>query len=393
MNSRVETYGLAAAFSLEEAAELIEAGHPDAERLHRAVHENLFVDVVESRQVFSWDQHRVHADFLPALAWLVRSVRVEPGELVIPAAVTKRLEDMARAHRRHGFPAELYSTLASAFGKALRDVGASTTISRRLSSVFTQVCEVMRAAHHAADVAGIPPAYAGRVVAVDKPNRATAVVHVEIGTALECAPGQSVPVTSSLLPGTWREMTPAAPVDATGQLEFHLAAAGDASTSLIRSHPGDWWTLGTPAQDFPAGAGNAEVLVSRSTGWAAHKAHLLALWANVAAGRVPEPARIDVIRLAESPGAFYDTHFQENFAALAPWVRFHHLAESPRDPWLLSPADPAQSLDVTVTDDAAAAITAIAGGRDTHVVGPGITQLASRVGARAADWQPAGFQA
>ncbi len=46
------------------------------------------------------------------------------------------------------------------------------------------------------------------VVPVEHPNRKTAIIRVESGAPIDYHTGQHFPVTSQLLPGTWRMLTP-----------------------------------------------------------------------------------------------------------------------------------------------------------------------------------------
>ncbi|MDK6556041.1 hypothetical protein QP238_15005, partial [Enterococcus faecalis] len=55
---------------------------------------------------------------------------------------------------------------------------------------ISSVCSIMHDAAREADAAGLPPAHSAQVVAVDKPNRNTAVVRLESGMALDYRAGQ-----------------------------------------------------------------------------------------------------------------------------------------------------------------------------------------------------------
>ena len=70
-----------------------------------AVHEHFFNAVPESRQIFALSMRDTHTSMVPALAWVIE--HTEPGE---PACRRlRKAHQLARDHRRHGFPAEIYS--------------------------------------------------------------------------------------------------------------------------------------------------------------------------------------------------------------------------------------------------------------------------------------------
>jgi len=71
-----------------------------------AVHEHFFNAVPESRQIFALSMRDTHTSMVPALAWVIE--HTEPGEPLL-ADVSAKLTRLARDHRRHGFPAEIYS--------------------------------------------------------------------------------------------------------------------------------------------------------------------------------------------------------------------------------------------------------------------------------------------
>lgn len=71
-----------------------------AEDYRDAVHRHFFATVAESRQVFALSMKDTHPSLAPALAWVLENV--EDGG--VQGDVAKRLAQMGRDHRRHGFP-------------------------------------------------------------------------------------------------------------------------------------------------------------------------------------------------------------------------------------------------------------------------------------------------
>lgn len=328
----------------------------NADAYRDRVHEALFMSVMESRQIFALSMDRTHSDMAGALAWFLD--HCDPWGGPEPGAL-RALRKLGRDHRRHGFPPEIYDDFARCLigGLDLFDLSASDRIAGERA--IELACAELADAAREADLAGIAPAHQAQVVDVQRPNREIAVVRLEIAMPLDFEPGQYLPVTSRLLPGTWVHLTPAAPANAVGQLEFHIqapAGAGlDGAALLARSKPGDVWTLGTPRGTFAAGGRYAgrPTFVCFGTGWAAVRAVLLH---RVEAATVAdENISLDctVYASATSPGQHYDATVQSLLARLDSALALTNLVDAATDPWLLGATDdPARSdLELVVTPD------------------------------------------
>ncbi|MHC2547824.1 FAD-binding oxidoreductase [Corynebacterium hesseae] len=330
-----------------------------AEDYRDAVHRHFFATVAESRQVFALSMKDTHPSLAPALAWVLENV--EDGG--VRGDVAKRLAQMGRDHRRHGFPPEVYPKFEASLVQGLAVLGLTPHQHNVATRTISSVCSIMRSAAQEADAAGTPPAHSAQVVAVDKPNRNTAVVRLESGMALDYRAGQHVPVTSQLTPGTWRPLTPAAPSDDSGQLTFHLALAGEASSMLAKAQPGDWWTLGMPAGEPPQ-LDSETTLISFGTGWAGARALLLdALGSTL-------PSGLQVYAVAPSPGEHYDTEFQANLQALVPGLTLRHIVRDSQDPWLLGARPPAAGFNPVVANEPMEPVLAAGTDRRFVLIGP-----------------------
>ncbi|TRX50602.1 2-polyprenylphenol hydroxylase [Corynebacterium guaraldiae] len=330
-----------------------------AEDYRDAVHRHFFATVAESRQVFALSMKDTHPSLAPALAWVLENV--EDGG--VRGDVAKRLAQMGRDHRRHGFPPEVYPKFEASLVQGLTVLGLTPHQHDVAARTISSVCSIMRSAAQEADAAGTPPAHSAQVVAVDKPNRNTAVVRLESGMALDYRAGQHVPVTSQLTPGTWRPLTPAAPSDDSGQLTFHLALAGEASSMLAKAQPGDWWTLGMPAGEPPQ-LDSETTLISFGTGWAGARALLLdALGSTL-------PSGLQVYAVAPSPGEHYDTEFQANLQALVPELTLRHIVRDSQDPWLLGARPPAAGFNPVVANEPMEPVLAAGTNRRFVLIGP-----------------------
>ncbi|MFK3622158.1 FAD-binding oxidoreductase [Corynebacterium hesseae] len=324
-----------------------------------AVHRHFFATVAESRQVFALSMKDTHPSLAPALAWVLENV--EDGG--VRGDVAKRLAQMGRDHRRHGFPPEVYPKFEASLVQGLTVLGLTPHQHDVATRTISSVCSIMRSAAQEADAAGTPPAHSAQVVAVDKPNRNTAVVRLESGMALDYRAGQHVPVTSQLTPGTWRPLTPAAPSDDSGQLTFHLALAGEASSMLAKAQPGDWWTLGMPAGEPPQ-LDSETTLISFGTGWAGARALLLdALGSTL-------PSGLEVYAVAPSPGEHYETEFQANLQALVPELTLRHIVRDSQDPWLLGARPLAAGFNPVVANEPMEPVLAAGTDRRFVLIGP-----------------------
>lgn len=330
-----------------------------AEEYRDAVHSHFFTTVAQSRQIFALSMSDTHPSMAPALAWVLENL--EDGQ--IRGDVKERLSQMGRDHRRHGFPPEVYPLFADSLLHGLSVLGLTQWQHSVAARTISQVCTIMQEAAQRADVSGIAPAHSAQVVSAERPNRHTAVIRLESGVPLNYRAGQHVPVTSQLTPGTWRLLTPAAPAEDSGQLLFHVALAGEASSMLAMARPGDWWTLGNPAGE-PTCVGPSTTLISFGTGWAGVRALLLDAMAD------PLPPDLQVFAVAPSPGEHYDTEFQANLKALLPQLHLQHIVREAHDPWLLGAQPPAAGFDPIVSAEPMDPVLEAGTDRNFVLVGP-----------------------
>lgn len=306
---------------------------------HTRTHEHLFAQVLASRQAFPLSLSQAHQALGPAAARVLAAAEPDGS---LPEVVTGWLAQLGRDHRRHGFPPEIYEVFSRSLAHGLGAFKLSDATFVAAARALDEACATMADAARAADAAGVPPAHTAQVVAVHRPNRRMAVIRLEAGLPVNYFPGQHLPVTTPHLPGTWRMLTPAAPATVTGQLEFHVHEAGDAAGTLMRSRPGDLWTLGSPRGEFGNFPCYNLVIVCFGVGWAAARSYLLSLTS------VPGLSAA-VYAVADSPGQHYDAVFQDNLTALAPWIRLRRIARAGTDPLLLGATPLPEGADVTVS--------------------------------------------
>ncbi|WP_165243195.1 2-polyprenylphenol hydroxylase [Corynebacterium lizhenjunii] len=325
-----------------------------AEDYRREVHEQLFAQILPARDLFPMSAASAHQELVPALAWYFEQCAANT-----PVAHTEQhLADLAREHRRHGFPPQVYTTFAECLVAGLDTLKLKPADATAAAARLHHLARVMADAAEAADLAGTAPAHRLHVVGVRRPNRQVGIVKLSAGLPTQFAPGQFFAVTTRHLPGTWRELYAAAPPTAAGELEFHIHATGPASQLLRAARVGDEWTVGSPRGEFAQGLhqhssadGVYPVLLCFGTGWAPARAWLLGLVdAAVAAGQAPD-IEASVYVIAPSPGHHYDVVVQENLAALNPDMRMYLLVDSAMDPQLLGAEPPVVEMDFEVSAD------------------------------------------
>ncbi len=333
---------------MEELAELLRR---QAAAYRTRVHEEFYLTLLESRQIFALSMERTHLDLAPALAWYFeRCDRFgHPSQEALD-----RMRFIGRDHRRHGFPPSAYQAFGDCLirGLDLFDLSASDRIAAEYAIGYA-IAALADAAREA-DSLQLTAAHEAYVVEVSRPHRQMAIVKLEAPRSIDYAPGQFFPVTSRLLPGTWLNLTPAVPANETRQLEFHIHNAGEAASMLCTARVNDVWTLGAPRGHFaPAedGQGLRDVFVCFGTGWAAARAWLLARIERAVAADAPDDLECSVYCVAGSPGQHYDALVQQRLSQFSSELELHWLVDAGDDPWLLGAAPQPADFACEVTDD------------------------------------------
>ena len=344
-------------------------------------HELFFHRVLPARSLFAPGSQHLHRGFAPVIAPLAELAA--QGRQDLDPVLEARVSDIARSHRRLGFPPQTYETFTHCLSTALTEVAdLDPKLRTNLTALFTQLGTVMAQAAAAADLAGIPPAHSARVVAAHRPNRLTTVVRLELSMPVEWPAGHAPLLTTAHTPGQWRQLYPAAPPGPTGQLEFHIARVDTISSLLGSAKPGDIWTLGEaeatalsplllPLSQQRDHDTPQLTIIGCGTGWAAARAAVLA---GIDQGRASHA--IHAIHVVPSPGYAYDTQFQANYQRLA-GGGVDIIARQDSDPPLLAPT--AQAIAPTIHSEPAAVAVAT-GAQHYAVVGPRAQVLSVRSG-------------
>lgn len=307
-----------------------------AEEFRATAQQRLYTRELQARQLFPMRDADAHTQLAPSLAWVLE--RSTPGQR-IPDEVLARMRRLGLAHRRHGFPAELYRDFGEALADALRDLahrhgGVDKQLLDAAERVVTSVITAMGSSARTADVAGTPAAWIGEVSAVRRVTRRLAVVQLESGMPFNYRAGQWLPVSSNYLPGIWRMLTPATPPNEYGTLELHvnLVEEGRASQFLATPRPGDLWSFGAGRGGVSLPEGPCTV-VAYGTGLAAAKALILE---RLGTRRAP----VHLILAAEYPAELYGWDVMAPLAEQLDWLRVTPVSRFGHNPWMLRVSAP-----------------------------------------------------
>ena len=302
----------------------------------------LYSRELQARQLFPMRDADSHTQLAPALAWVFE--RSTPGKRM-PEEVAARMRRVGLDHRRHGFPAEIYSTFTEALIDALRTLaGRHGGVDKRLLDaagvLLHNLSTAMASSARTADVSGVPAAWIGEVTEVRRISRRLSVVHLESGSPLSYRAGQWLPVSSNYLPGIWRMLTPATPASDYGTVELHVGLADDgrASPFLVNPRPGDLWSFGAGrgGVDLPE---RACTVVAYGPGLAPAKALILDL---LGTSRAP----VHLLMVAEYPGEIYDWEIMSALAEQLDWLTVTAVSRFGHTPWSLRAAGPGPATEI-----------------------------------------------
>lgn len=331
------------AATLTEIARLIRDHH---DTFRDAAHGRFYVDHLEARSVFPLKMSQSHMDLAPAIAWALE--RSTPDAL--DPDVLWRVQQIGLDHRRHGFPAIAYASFAQALKFGLREVlrvadEQYTVAAQQAEHLMEGVCVEMAAAAVEADQQGIPPAYSGEVIDVQRMSRRISVVTLDTGLPIPFAPGQHVLASSSMLPGIWLPMSLATPPTEFGQIEFQVLGEDDtAAQRLAKSKVGDHWVFGQPQGSLAVSGERDILLIAHSTGWAPLRSLLFDMltWEN-------QP-NVTLFLSADYPGELYELPRLWALAQASSWFTVVPCATTNKDAWWVNSQTTLPDLYIAVSE-------------------------------------------
>lgn len=307
--------------------------HPDTFR--DLVHEQLFVQALEARQLFPLKQAAAHRELAAALAWALEHTD-RRGQMDYETLA--RIRRLGLSHRRLGFPVSLYEPFAAMCTAAIRELNSRQrhplpeNLMATTEEAVARLCTAMAASSHTADMSGLPPAHMAQVTEVERVSNRTTIVRLQAHPGPEYEPGQALMVTATYLPGIWRPLVPALPANPGGFLEFHVREidGGEASHLLARPKVGDYWTVGAPRGRIELSDDATHLtILAFDTGLAVAEAYLFSL---IDASHRPLTHLIVHTRY---PGDHYDLDLLRRLADAADWLTVTATVEDGNDPWWL----------------------------------------------------------
>ena len=293
-----------------------------------AVHGRLFIQEPRAHHLFPLSTANSHVELAPALAWVLEQSSTDQP---LDEEVLARFRRLGMAHRRHGFPAEMYTGFADILTDALKELaeGIPPELIDATSATFHTICSAMAEAATKGDKEGIPPAHSATVQAVDRISSRISTIRLAAFHGPTYRPTQALKVTASYLPGLWRALTPAHPQDPAGTLIFHVFShsLGAASPLLATARKNDLWTLGPASGGVDIPSTETLTIVAFSTGLAAAEALIFSMLDN------PARPKVHLIASAEYPSELIDHELLHSFARTAGWLRYTPVVEKPIDDW------------------------------------------------------------
>ncbi|WP_132992875.1 FAD-binding oxidoreductase [Gordonia zhaorongruii] len=297
----------------------------------------LFGTTPALRDLFPVEMRGLRHTFVQVLDHVLEGIGAEDGH----EELIEFLAQLGRDHRKYGVQSDhywlMYDALMTEFARML---GERWTVQSHetVSHAMMLMTGVMRGA---ADSADGPAVWHARVVQKFTINRERAVVRVVAdGTAARFTAGQYLEVQIPQWPQHWRNLSPATPPNAQGEIEFHVHAlpGGQISGSIVReTQPGDVWTFGQQHGLMQVVPGKPVLMVAGGSGLSPLRAILLDM-----AQRTDCPPT-HLFYGTRHPGELYELGVLQQLARTNPWLRVTGVAETTEDPWWIQgSADPHQ---------------------------------------------------
>lgn len=309
----------------------------DPDRFASRVFTRLFSTTPALRDLFPIELARLRGTFAQVIDHVLEAISAEDGH----GELIEFLAQLGRDHRKYGVTSDhywlMYDALMTEFAQMLGPRWTRETYDA-VSHSMLLITGVMRGA---AESASGPPVWRAKVVQKFLINRERAVVRlIAAPEAPAFHAGQYTEVQIPQWPHLWRNLSPAAPANDRGELEFHVHAipGGQLSGTIVReTEPGDVWTFGQSHGTMQVSGDRPVLMIAGGSGIAPLRAILLDM-----ARRVDNP-ETRLFYGARHPGELYELGVLQQIARTNPWLRVIAVSESQTDPWWIDGApDPRQ---------------------------------------------------
>lgn len=243
------------------------------------------------------------------------------------------LAQLGRDHRKYGVEPDHYATM---FGALMAEFGEvmgpywDEESQQTVAQAMMLTTGVMRGA---AETAEQPATWTAQVVEKFRITRDLAIVRLTAQGSPSFSPGQFIEVQIPQWPRTWRNLSPAIPPNANGELEFHVRAVtgGSVSTSIVgETRVGDMWTLAQSHGTLHVDDQRPVLMVAGGTGLAPLRALLIEM------SKRADAPRTHIFYGMRYPGELYDVPVLRRIAATNPWLTVTAVSEESTDPWWLT---------------------------------------------------------
>ncbi|WP_211205796.1 hypothetical protein [Corynebacterium caspium] len=369
-------------------AEVVEFLAANVETFRTATITRLYADILETRHIFPPHLVEIQQTAAQAVLEVLRDASTHAGEL--STGMLRKISEVAVAQRRYAYPATAYLNFAQALNHGLRETlssqnAAYTQAAADIEEVFATLSANLAKAALVADHAGIPAAFTGEIISIERPCRRINVVTLDMGIPMEYNPGQTVLTTSAHMPGVWVPLAPAVPSTEFGQVEFHIYRDGKThSEPLEHAREGDYWTFSNPNGNLEIPRDKPLVLLAHYGGYAQARAILFELlnWTN--------PPTVEFIWRAQYPGELYELKQLQKLASVNPWLNLRFIADNATDAWWVRPLETNSSTDFTVlpANTELASLVQWSAYPDSTVIamGPGARETALPANAQIFSW-------
>lgn len=277
-------------------------------------------------------------DFFPAAMdlqrdKLVAAIAAVVDQLENPERILPFLAQLGRDHRKYGVVDAHYTAVGNALIKALAQFSGAELWTDEVDAAWRDAIALMAGVMmDAANTDEGPPRWQGTVVECTHVLQDLTIVKLKLDQPMAYDAGQYVSVQVPSRPRMWRNLSPAAPADPDGLIEFHVrrVSSGWVSPAIVaNTQVGDQWLIGSPLGSMTrGGAGDgARVLIGSGTGIAPLRAQVLEMAAR------GDTARTHLFFGGRFPCDLYDYRTLCDIAATNPWLTVVAVAEDETDPW------------------------------------------------------------
>lgn len=301
----------------------------DPERFSRSVYSRLFSLSPELRDLFPATMTHQRDIFHRVVDHVLDVVPSPSGH----SELVEFLAQLGRDHRKYGVTPEHYwimqRVLIDEFRTIMGDVWDPDT-EQTVTQATMLLTGVMRGA---AQTATTPARWTATVAEKYRITRDLAVIRLVAQTPIGYKAGQYLEVQIPQWPHSWRNLSPAIPPNASGEIEFHVRAiqGGSVSTAIVsETRVGDVWSLSQAHGTLEVVQDRELLMIAGGSGLAPLRAILIQM-----SKRVANP-QTHLFYGMRYPGELYDLPVLRRIASTNPWLTVTAVSEEDTDPWWIN---------------------------------------------------------